>query len=256
MILKLLLIIFLIIGLFYLLFASVEKFSNKNYINTEEIPLEYNKIYSSIPYDIKIKNENSSYYDYGNDELNEKFIKVFNIHQQNLIKMIEGIEWTEWKIINDDQHIINYSNKIMKEFSKKINNDIFKIKNNPDYIIIRNNINRLKSCITNNKIKLLDIDVIIHRPNRPLAKHIKILAVSNNYYVNFLMIKVIGVIKECELTLDLQSSNDIIEYTEFYPDKKILYDMNSFIFDTNDKLVNSEIEYQLYQKLLKELDNK
>lgn len=255
MILKLILIIFLIIGLFYLLFVSVEKFSNKNYINTEEIPLEYNKIYSSIPYDIKIKNENSSYYDYGNDELNEKFIKVFNINQKNLIKMVEGIEWTEWKIINDDQHI-NYSNKIMKEFNKKINNDIFKIKNNPDYIIIKNNINRLKSSINNNKIKLLDIDVIIYRPNRPLARHIKILAVSNNYYVNFLMIKVIGVIKECDLKIDLQSSNDIIEYTEYYPDKKILYDMNSFIFDTNDKLVNSEIEYQLYQKLLKELDNK
>lgn len=255
MILKLILIIFLIIGLFYLLFVSVEKFSNKNYINTEEIPLEYNKIYSSIPYDIKIKNENSSYYDYGNDELNEKFIKVFNINQKNLIKMVEGIEWTEWKIINDDQHI-NYSNKIMKEFNKKINNDIFKIKNNPDYIIIKNNINRLKSSINNNKIKLLDIDVIIYRPNRPLARHIKILAVSNNYYVNFLMIKVIGVIKECDLKIDLQSSNDIIEYTEYYPDKKILYDMNSFIFDTNDKLVNSEIEYQLYQKLLKELDYK
>ena len=255
MILKLILIIFLITGLFYLLFVSVEKFSNKNYINTEEIPLEYNKIYSSIPYDIKIKNENSSYYDYGNDELNEKFIKVFNINQKNLIKMVEGIEWTEWKIINDDQHI-NYSNKIMKEFNKKINNDIFKIKNNPDYIIIKNNINRFKSSINNNKIKLLDIDVIIYRPNRPLARHIKILAVSNNYYVNFLMIKVIGVIKECDLKIDLQSSNDIIEYTEYYPDKKILYDMNSFIFDTNDKLVNSEIEYQLYQKLLKELDNK
>ena len=29
--------------------------------------------------------------------------------------------------------------------------------------------------------------------------------------------------------------------------------MNSFIFDTNDKLVNSEIEYQLYQKILKEI---
>ena len=70
------------------------------------------------------------------------------------------------------------------------------------------------------------------------------------------MIKVIGFIKECDLTLQLQSSNDIIQYSEFYPEKKILYDMNSFIFDTNDKLVNSEIEYQLYQKLLKELDNK
>ena len=70
------------------------------------------------------------------------------------------------------------------------------------------------------------------------------------------MIKVIGVIKECDLTIQLKSSNDVIQYTEFYPERKILYDMNSFIFDTNDKLVNSEIEYQLYKKILKELDNK
>lgn len=253
MILKLIIIIFLIIGLFYLLFLSVEKFSNKNYINSEEIPLEYNQIYSSIPYDIKVKNENSSYYDYGNDELNEKFIKIFNINQNNLIKMIEGIEWTEWKNVNEDPQIIKYGNRIIKEFEKKLN---IKINNNPNYLIIKNNINRYKSSINNNKINLLDIDIIIHRPNRPLAKHIKIIAISNNYYVNFLMIKVIGVIKECDLTLQLNSYNDIIEYTEFYPDKKILYDMNSFIFDTNDKLVNSEIEYQLYQKILKELDNK
>ena len=177
---------------------------------------------------------------------------LFRSNQKNLIKMIEGIEWTDWKNVNDEQ----YSNRIIKEFEKKINNDIFKIKNNPNYKIIKNNINRIKSSINDNKVFMSDIDVIIHRPNRPLARHIKILAVSNNNYVNFLMIKVIGVIKECDLTLQLQSSNDIIQYSEFYPEKKILYDMNSFIFDTNDKLVNSEIEYQLYQKLLKELDNK
>ena len=58
------------------------------------------------------------------------------------------------------------------------------------------------------------------------------------------------------LNIQLQSSNDINQYKEFNPERKILYDMNSFIYDTNDKLVNSEIEYQLYQKLLKELDNK
>ena len=256
MILKLIIIIFLIIGLFYLIFVSIEKFSNKNYINSEEIPIEYNQIYSSIPYDIKIKNENSSYYDYENDELNQKFNKVFNINQKNLIKMIEGNEWSEWKNVNEEHNIMKYGNKIIKEFEKKITNDIFKIKNNPNYNIIKNNVNRFKSSINDNKIFLLDIDIIIHRPNRPLARHIKILAVSNNYYVNFIMIKVIGVIKECDLTIQLKSSNDVIQYTEFYPERKILYDMNSFIFDTNDKLVNSEIEYQLYKKILKELDNK
>jgi hypothetical protein len=161
MILKLILIIVLIMGLFYLIFTSIEKFSNKNYTNTEEIPLEYNKIYSSLPYDIKIKNENSSFYDYGNDELNEKFIKAFNINQRNLIKMIEGVEWDNWKNINDNPLILKYSSRIMKEFEKKLNNHIFKIANNPDYSIINNIPIRYKK--SNNKSILLDIDIIIHR---------------------------------------------------------------------------------------------
>jgi hypothetical protein len=41
--------------------------------------------------------------------------------------MIEGIEWTDWKNINEDPQIIKYSDKVMKDFEKKINNDIFKI---------------------------------------------------------------------------------------------------------------------------------
>lgn len=251
MILKLIIIIILICGLLYLLLLSLEKFTNKNFTNSEIIPLEYNQIYSCIPYDIKIKNENSSYYDYGNDELNEKFIKVFNINQKNLIKMIEGIEWSDWKTTNED--ISKYSSRIIKEFEKKLHNKTFQIENNPHYIIIKDISNRFKISLNDNKIILLDIDVIIHRPNRPLARHIKILAISNGFYVNFLMIKVIGVIKECDLTNELQSVNDMNEYTEFIPERKIIYDMNSFIFDTNDKLVNSAVEYQLYQKLLKEL---
>jgi len=249
MILKLIIIIILICGLFYLLLLSLEKFTNKNFTNSELIPLEYNQIYSCIPYDIKIKNENSSYYDYGNDELNEKFIKVFNINQMNLIKMIEGIEWSNWKTTNED--ISKYSTKIIKEFEKQLKNEAFQIDNN-SYKIIKDVSNRFKTSLNDDKI-LIDLDIIIHRPNRPLARHLKILAISNGFYVNFLMIKVIGVIKECDLTNDLQSSNELDGYTEFIPQRKIIYDMNSFIFDTNDKLVNSAVEYQLYQKLLKEL---
>lgn len=253
MILKLIIITILIFTLFYVLFISLEKFSNKNYTNTETIPIEYNQIYSSIPYDIIIKNENSSYYDYGNDELNEKFIKVFKINQKNLIKIVEGIEWTNWININDDESIYKYFLYIMKEFNKEFNNKEFKIKNNPDFKIIKSIPNRFKISLNDNKTILLDLDIIIYRQNRPLARHIKIIAVSNKNYVNFLMIKVIGVIKECDLTLKLETSNEINKYTEFIPDKKIIYDLNSFIYDTNDKLVNSAIENQLYRNLFKDI---
>jgi hypothetical protein len=39
----------------------------------------------------------------------------------------------------------------------------------------------------------------------------------------------------------------------FDPIFKYNYDMNSYIFDTDEKLAHSEIEYNLYNKLLKEL---
>ena len=77
MILKLILMLFLIIIFYLILFKEIEKFSTKNYINTNEIPENYNKIYSQLPYDIKIKNDISKYYDYGNDEMNDKFNQVF-----------------------------------------------------------------------------------------------------------------------------------------------------------------------------------
>jgi hypothetical protein len=66
------------------------------------------------------------------------------------------------------------------------------------------------------------------------------------------MAKVIGVINECNLKGDYDTYNQK-EYQEFNPQFKYKYDMNSFIYDTNDKLVHSEIEYNLYNKLLKEL---
>lgn len=246
MILKIILILILIICMYIFLVYYLEKFSN--YTNTGTIPLEYNQIYSSIPYDIIVKNENSSYYDYGNDELNERFIKMFNINQLDLIKNVEGIEWTKWNNINDmnlSTTIYSYSKNIINDFRKKIEK--------LDYKFIKKNINRFKTSVKDANKFLLDIDVIIHRPNRPLARHIKIIAYTDGMTITYLFTKIIGVIKECDLTQQLSSANDVDNYVEFVNDKKIIYDMNSFIYDTNDRLVNSAIEYQLYNKLLKDL---
>jgi hypothetical protein len=66
------------------------------------------------------------------------------------------------------------------------------------------------------------------------------------------MAKVIGVINECNIT-DNYDTLDKDNYHEFEPEFKYKYDMNSFIYDTNEKLVHSAIEYNLYNKLLKEL---
>jgi len=250
MIIKIILILILIIFLFYFLFTYLEKFSNKYFINTNIIPLEYN---SSIPYDIIIKNENSIYYDYGNDEINEKFIKIYNINQNNLIKIIEGMEWSKWNNINVNSKYLLYSNTIIKEFEKGLNNNSLKLLNNPNFFILYSKLNRFKTCNNDNSILLLDIDIIIYRNNKPLARHIKIIAISNGFYVNFLFVKIIGVIKQTDIYPHLLSANEFDNYTEYIDNKKIIYDLNSFIFDTNDRLVNSAIEYNLYNKLLKDL---
>ena len=67
------------------------------------------------------------------------------------------------------------------------------------------------------------------------------------------MVKIIGVITECQLYDNLKTNSDTSNFSEFIPEKKILYDMNSFIYDTNERLVHSEIEYNLYNKILKDL---
>ena len=67
------------------------------------------------------------------------------------------------------------------------------------------------------------------------------------------MARVIGVINEYNLNKSYDTLNTDNNYEIFQPEYKYKYDMNSFIYDTNEKLVHSEIEYNLYNKLLKEL---
>jgi len=73
--------------------------------------------------------------------------------------------------------------------------------------------------------------------------------------VNFIIIKIIGVLHQN----DIEPSNNIKtivntrNYAEYIPEKTIEYNMNNFIFDTNDKIANTKVEYNLYNKLLKDL---
>ena len=141
MIVKLIIIIVIIFIFYFSIFYVMEKFSG-NYINTNEIsPDYYNKLYSSIPYDIIVKNDNMNIYDYGNDELNIKFIKVFNINYKKEIKYIEGIEWIKGGSY-DYQSIIKEFLNILNTYSTfrlKVYDDKFQIiKHN----LNMNNLNR------------------------------------------------------------------------------------------------------------------
>ena len=256
---------------------------NGNYINTNEISRDYNKIYSSLPYDITIKYDNMNSFDYGNDELNMKFLKVFDINYKKEIKYIEGIEWMEWNkdksynylyIINDFINILNTN----KEFRLKTYDDKFKV--------IKHILNRYKISEDGSRY-LLDIDIIIYRPHRPLGRHIKIICViSSGRPIEYILIKVIGVITQKDIfdsdnrykyksyesvdrpyfnysserenegllympNIDVDMKDS--KYMEYIPEKIINYDLNKFIYDPVDKLTESAIQSQLYNNLLKDL---
>lgn len=255
------LIIFIILFIFYYIInINIETFATKQYTNTNIYPWERNNIHSVMPYDIIINNNKNNYYDFGNDELDEKFNNIFNINNEKIIKTIEGIEWcNKWIKPNLNKDLLdNYFNKFMMYFNLIITNEYFDLPNDNDndnkYKIINHCLKRYKYDINNSNTLLLDIELVIYRKNKPLARHIKILVITNGIYNNVIMAKVIGVINECNITDNYDTfDKNKDNYHEFKPEFKYKYDMNSFIYDTNEKLVHSTIEYNLYNKLLKEL---
>lgn len=257
---KLIIVIIVIIIFFVVVSKQVEKFSDiKSYVNTNKMPIDYFKINSSLPYDIKSKNENSLIYDYGNDELDEKFIVVFNIQLEKQINLIEGIEWSNWRTVTDlnyDTLLATYYNNTIVHFKNKLNEDCFKLPTTTtNFKILHQTLNRYKISKNNKNIYLLDIDFLIYREKKPLARHVKAIVVCNNNYTSFLMVKVIGVVNESALhNNNLISATDNDVYAEFMPEREIIYDPNDYIYDFNDKREKSQIAYNLYNKLLKDLN--
>jgi len=286
MLYKLIVIIILLI-LFYLLMSNnIETFvdnydydknndknknnydiNGKNYINKNEYPIDRLDINSSIPYDIIIKNDKNQLYDYGNDEINEKLAKICEIDNIKIIKMTEGIKWSKW--YKPNTYVNDYYNKFILFFKDIIEDEIFDLPddNNKDdkYDIYQHKFMKYKFNVNSSKTLLLNVELIIYRKNRPLAKHLKILVITNGIYYNIILAKVIGVIKECDLNKNnIDTYNNINsnyyeykindDYDERYISKfKLNYDMNSFLFDNNEKLEHSRIEYNMYNKLFKDL---
>jgi hypothetical protein len=253
MLYKILIIILILLIFYYVININIETFATKQYTNTNLYSWERNNIMSSLPYDIIVKN--NTYYDYGNDELDEKFINIFNIDTDKIIKTIDGMEWGKWILASTSKNkkiLDNYFNKFMIYFNTIITNEYFDLPNDDNKYHIKQQVLKRYKASNNEDTLLLDIELLIYRINKPLARHIKILVISNGIYNNVIMAKVIGVINEFNLENKYETLCDD-NYKEFEPEFKYKYDMNSFIYDTNEKLAHSEIEYNLYNKLLKEL---
>lgn len=253
---KIIIIVIIVIIFYYIVNINIEKFiSNKNYTNTNEYSWERQEIKSQLPYDIKLKNNRSKLYDYGNDELNEKFNKIFKIDNLKIIQIIEGIEWNN-KWISGNYKYNNYYNNFLKFFKKIIMSNELDLPDeiNNKFKILKNTFVRYKTNKINSDVILMDIELLIYRKNKPLARHIKIVTVTNGIYNNVIFSKIIGVINQQSLDnkIDIYN-NDDNKYEIYEPTYKYNYDMNSYIFDTDEKLTHSEIEYKLYNKLLKDL---
>jgi len=258
MLIKIIIIIVLLLLFYYVTTINIEKFVSNNYTNTNEYPWERNNINSKLPYNIIMKNNNDLYYDIGNDELDLKFKTAFDIDNNKIIKTIEGNDWTKWvnaKTSNNKKDLNDYFNNFLRYFKMMIKMPIFDLPNdNTNRFKIKDTVLlRYKSNKNNTKELLLEIDLVITRSNKPLSKHLKILTITDGNYNKIIMANVIGVINEFELSKTYGSIDDVKNYKEFTPQFTYKYDLNNYIIDTNDKLLHSEIEYNLYNKLLKDL---
>jgi len=254
MILKILIIIIIII-IFYLIINYNYEYFIDNSRNTNEYSWERNEINSSIPYDIKLKNKESNLYEYGNDEYERKLNKIFNISTSKNITVIESSDWSEWINLNKIQNkseIKNYYDNIYKYIDNKINNsDLLKLPNNDNILIHRDELIRIKK---NKSYYMFDIEIVLYRNKKPLGKHLKFIVVSNNINITVLYAKIIGVVNEFNMNNKIDALNDNDNYATFKPSKIIIPDMNSYIYEGSDKLVNSQIDYAIYKKLLNSPD--
>lgn len=242
------------------------------YNNTGELPWNRHIINSSIPYDIDIKPEaqNVYYYEFDNKTYAEKLKKLFKNNCEEIIIAVEGNEWTNWinpKTLDDEiiksKLVFNY-NKILEIITTSLNED--GIMDLPGYDekreiqVVHDIMLRYRTNIKKSNYLMFDIDLILYRSGKFQGKHVKVVAVSNGFTVNIIMVKVIGVISEDKIVLHPYRAYDIMnknDFNQYVPMKYGTVDSDvkksqENTFEVNDDYMNSEIENLLYKKLLEE----
>lgn len=242
------------------------------YNNTGELPWNRHIINSSIPYDIDIKPEaqNVYYYEFDNKTYAEKLKKLFKNNCEEIIIAVEGNEWTNWinpKTLDDEiikSKLVFHYNKILEIITTSLNED--GIMDLPGYDekreiqVVHDIMLRYRTNIKKSNYLMFDIDMILYRSGKFQGKHVKVVAVSNGFTVNIIMVKVIGVIAEDKIVLHPYRAYDIMNknnFNQYVPMKYGTVDSDvktsqENTFEVNDDYMNSEIENLLYKKLLEE----
>ena len=240
--------ILLIIILFYLIInKNIEKFINEDFSNNTN-----DLISSSMPYDIKCKDKKITYYDYSNNEFEEKIKILFNINNiLDIIYYIEGNEWNQWT--NPTKELTKkYYNKIIDYINTNLKlTNIFDLPNDKSKIrIIKKNFIRYKKNKNNNNL-LLDIDIVFYRYKKPLGKHFKFFIIIDNNNIKFLYTKLSGVINEFSLNSDEIKSNNIYDnYHKLLTNNNINIKNNKdpdYVLDDNE--INTIIEKNIFNNL-------
>jgi len=242
------------------------------YNNTGELPWNRHIINSSIPYDIDIKHEaqNVYYYEFDNKTYTEKLKKVFKNNCEEIIIAVEGNEWTNWinpKTLDDEimkSKLVFHYNKILEIITTSLNEDgtmdLPGYDEKREIQVVHDIMLRYRTNIKNSNYLMFDIDMILYRSGKFQGKHVKLVAVSNGFTVNIIMVKVIGVISEDKIVLHPYRAYDIMNknnFNQYVPMKYGTIDSDvktsqENTFEVNDDYMNSEIENLLYKKLLEE----
>lgn len=239
------------------------------YTNAGDLPWNRHSISSSIPFDIKVKDEaaNAYYYEYDNKTYNEKLKLAFKSNCEELIIATDGTRWSKWvnpKNIEDPEEInkiLDYYNKIFAFIANTLNSKDLELPGNDERKEIQIVHDILLNCRYNLDDKayyMFNIDMILYREAKLQGKHVKFVAVTNGVKINIILSRIIGVVSEDNIALHPYNGVDNmnkLDFDVFIPLKTGEVDSetkNSVDnkFNLKDEYVETEVEKLLYQKLL------
>lgn len=231
------------------------------YTNTGELPWNRHGISSSIPYDIKVKDEasNAYYYEYDNKTYDDRLKAAFKNNCEELIIATEGTRWSRWsnpKNTKDEKEIaklLKLYNKIFEYIQSVLNGS--KELELPSYDakmeiqIVHDVLLNYRQNLDDKSYYMFNIDMILYREGKLQGKHVKFVAVSNGVKINIILARIIGVVSEDNIALHPYTGVDNMNKLDF----DIFVPSNTFeaVAETNDRL-NDQIESIMYQKLLEE----
>lgn len=246
-------------------------YSNKGVDN--DLPWNRHIISSIYPHDI-ISDKTKFYYEFTNSEYETKLKKIlYNDKINNLIKYVEGIEWTDWvyseKFQNNDYLLIEYQ-KIYDLILEKINtSDELKLNDETDIYkiqIVHDVFKRYKLNKNKSGEYMFDIDILLYKESKLNGKHINILVITDGIKIDFVFIKLVGVVHQDNIYLFPVVSNDSItegnknlNFTPYLSSISYFNDVSQAnedytYYSLKDDIVNTTIESILYDNIVNNYD--